>query len=114
MIRRAACCLFSAGNARFLKEVFTMTDQNTNDFEGREGVSGETPTPQPAGSTADQPTGDGPGTSGEESTTGQSKPGSADDFRDSLSNLSAALDRFGRAAEARARQEWAQGKPEIN
>jgi hypothetical protein len=91
-----------------------MTDQNTNDFEGREGVSGETPTPQPAGSTADQPTGDGPGTSGEESTTGQSKPGSADDFRDSLSNLSAALDRFGRAAEARARQEWAQGKPEIN
>ena len=29
-------------------------------------------------------------------------------------NLSAALDRFGHAAEARARQEWAQGKPEIN
>lgn len=37
-----------------------------------------------------------------------------DDFREALSNLSAALDRFGRAAESRARQEWAQGRPEIN
>ena len=43
----------------------------------------------------------------------QSKAGSADDFRDALSNLSAALDRFGRATEARARQEWREGKPEI-
>jgi len=91
-----------------------MSEQNMNDFEGREGVTGQTPPAQPAGSAADQPTGEGSGTSGEESTTGQSKPGSADDFRDSLSNLSAALDRFGHAAEARARQEWAQGKPEIN
>jgi len=91
-----------------------MSEQNTNDFEGREGVSGEASPSQPTGSAADQPTGEGPGTTGEEPTTGQSKPGSADDFRDSLSNLSAALDRFGHAAEARARQEWAQGKPEIN
>lgn len=42
----------------------------------------------------------------------QAKP-SADDFRESLSNLSAAIDRFGRATEARARQEWREGKPEI-
>lgn len=44
---------------------------------------------------------------------GSSVPG-ADDFRDALSNLSSALDRFGKAAEARARQEWEQGRPEIN
>lgn len=43
----------------------------------------------------------------------QPKAGNADDFRDALSNLSAALDRFGRATEARARQEWREGKPEI-
>jgi len=91
-----------------------MNDQNTNDFEGREGVSGEAPPVQPAGDAGDRPTGDRPETDGKESTAGQSKPGSADDFRESLSNLSAALDRFGHAAEARARQEWAQGKPEIN
>jgi hypothetical protein len=91
-----------------------MSEQNTNDFEGREGVSGETPPAQPAADAGDRSTGEGTGTSSEEPTTGQSKPGSADDFRDSLSNLSAALDRFGHAAEARARQEWAQGKPEIN
>jgi hypothetical protein len=48
-----------------------------------------------------------------ESAETQQKPGSADDFRDALSNLSAALDRFGRATEARARQEWREGKPEI-
>lgn len=53
----------------------------------------------------------------EEPTTASSeeqpKAGSADDFRDALSNLSAALDRFGRATEQRARQEWREGKPEI-
>jgi hypothetical protein len=43
----------------------------------------------------------------------QAKAPGADDFRDALSNLSAALDRFGRATEARARQEWREGKPEI-
>jgi hypothetical protein len=113
-IRRVAGCLFNAGSARFLKEVFIMSDQNTNDFEGREGVSGEAPPTQPAGDAGDRPTGERPEGDGKEQATGSSKPGSADDFRDSLSNLSAALDRFGHAAEARARQEWAQGKPEIN
>jgi len=77
-------------------------------------VSGEAPPIQPSPEAGDRPTAEQPGTSGEEPTSGPSKPGSADDFRDSLSNLSAALDRFGHAAEARARQEWAQGKPEIN
>jgi len=91
-----------------------MTDQNTNDFEGREGVSGQTPPAQPTGDAGERPTGERPEGDGEEQTTGQAKPGSADDFRESLSNLSSALDRFGHAAEARARQEWAQGKPEIN
>ena len=85
-----------------------MSDQNTNDFEGREGVSGEAPPTQPAGDAGDQPTGERPDGDGKEQATGQSKPGSADDFRESLSNLSSALDRFGHAAEARARQEWAQ------
>ena len=37
----------------------------------------------------------------------------ADDFRDALSNFSASLDRLGRAAEKKARTEWAEGKPEI-
>ena len=37
----------------------------------------------------------------------------ADDFRDALSNFSASLDRLGRAAEKKARSEWAEGKPEI-
>jgi hypothetical protein len=91
-----------------------MSDQNANDFEGREGVSGDTPPTQPAGDAGDRPTGERPDADGKEQATGQSKPGSADDFRESLSNLSSALDRFGHAAEARARQEWAQGKPEIN
>jgi hypothetical protein len=91
-----------------------MTDHNTNDFEGREGVSGEAPPTQPAGDAGDRTTGERPDGESKEQTTGQSKPGSADDFRESLSNLSSALDRFGHAAEARARQEWAQGKPEIN
>ena len=91
-----------------------MSDQNTNDFEGREGVSGEAPPAQPAGDAGDRPTGERPDGDDKEPTTGQAKPGSADDFRESLSNLSSALDRFGHAAEARARQEWAQGKPEIN
>jgi hypothetical protein len=113
-IRRVGSCHFIAGIARFLEEVFTMSDQNTNDVEGREGVSGEAPPAQPAGDAGDQPKGEHAETSGEESTTGPAKPGSADDFRESLSNLSSALDRFGHAAEARARQEWAQGKPEIN
>lgn len=44
---------------------------------------------------------------------GEQPKANADDFRDALSNLSAALDRFGRATEARARQEWREGKPEI-
>jgi hypothetical protein len=38
----------------------------------------------------------------------------ADDFRDALSNFSAALDRLGSAAEHKARAEWAEGKPEVD
>jgi len=89
-----------------------MSDQSTNDFEGREGVSGDaqpTQPPQPPTGESEQTT----GASGAEGAATGAKVG-ADDFRDALSNLSSALDRFGRAAEARARQEWAQGKPEIN
>lgn len=89
-----------------------MSDHSTNDFEGREGVSGDTQPTQPP----QPPTGEGEETKeapGGEETAAGAKAG-ADDFRDALSNLSSALDRFGRAAEARARQEWAQGKPEIN
>lgn len=48
-----------------------------------------------------------------ESGGDQDKAPVADDFRDALSNLSSALDRFGRATEARARQEWRESKPEI-
>src|SRR6478735_10116464 len=87
-----------------------MSDQSTNDFEGREGVSGDaqpTQPPQPPTGESEQTT----GASGAEGAATGAKVG-ADDFRDALSNLSSALDRFGRAAEARARQEWAQGKPE--
>ena len=41
-------------------------------------------------------------------------PGSADDLRDALTNLSHALDRFGRAAEARVRTEWNENRPEAD
>src|SRR5690349_13235783 len=76
-----------------------MSDRSTNDFEGREGVSGDTqPTHPPQATTGDrEETTGAPGA--EEAATG-AKAG-ADDFRDALSNLSSALDRFGRAAEAR-------------
>lgn len=42
------------------------------------------------------------------------QPGSADDLREALSNLSHALDRFGRAAEARVRHEWTENRPEAD
>lgn len=60
--------------------------------------------------TPEEPT---PGEEPKTEATGEQPKAGADDFRDALSNLSAALDRFGRATEARARQEWREGKPEI-
>ena len=53
----------------------------------------------------------------EQSATGanpEPQPGSADDLRDALSNLSHALDRFGRAAEARVRHEWSENRPDAD
>ena len=61
----------------------------------------------------DSTTPEEPVTNEEPKTEASGEQAKADDFRDALSNLSAALDRFGRATEARARQEWREGKPEI-
>lgn len=49
----------------------------------------------------------------ERSATGP-QPGTEDDLRDALTNLSHALDRFGRAAEARVRHEWRENRPEAD
>jgi len=81
--------------------------------------------PQPATTqeelTASTPVEEPGTTAGGEQTTGgqqaegtQARQAAADDFRDSLSNLSSAIDRFGKAAEARVRLELDQGRPEIN
>jgi len=42
------------------------------------------------------------------------QPGTEDDLREALTNLSQALDRFGRAAEARVRNEWRENRPEAD
>lgn len=54
-----------------------------------------------------------PGEPAKESA-GTTSAGSADDFRDALSNFSAALDRLGSAAEQKARAEWAESRPEVD
>ncbi len=81
-----------------------MSDEATKN-ETTETTATTEPTEPNAGAATQAAAGDAPGDE-------QAKP-SADDFRDALSNLSSAIDRFGRATEARARQEWREGKPEI-
>jgi hypothetical protein len=82
-----------------------------------EELAASTPVEEPAAGgeqTSGDQAGAGEATAGEDAQSAKARQEAADDFRDSLSNLSSALDRFGKAAEARVRQEWEQGRPEIN
>jgi hypothetical protein len=99
-------------------EVNIMTDEQfkqpteTHTGTTQEELTASTPVEEP-GTGSEQSSGDQQAAGGAQAEE-QARYGGPDDFRDSLTNLSAALDRFGKAAEARVRLELEQGRPEIN